>query len=96
MLFSRAVRLDFPDDENEEDMVALVPYIDLINHNPNSESRIRGVSEGTRIPGISEPERSVVVRSDRRRGAFRSKDERRYFNKYEQIYISYGRHLRVM
>ena len=59
-------------------MVALVPYIDLINHNPNSESRIRGVSEGTRIPGISEPERSVVVRSDR------------YFNKYEQIYISYG------
>jgi len=79
VLFSRAVRLDFPDDLDDEDIVALVPYIDLINHNPNSESRIRGVSEGPSIPGISEPERSVVVRSDR------------YFNKYEQIYISYGR-----
>lgn len=80
VLFSRAVRLDFPDQEDfEEDIVALVPYIDLINHNPNSESRIRGVSEGPNIPGISKPERSVVVRSDR------------YFNKYEQIYISYGR-----
>lgn len=80
VLFSRAVRLDFPDqDDFEDDIVALVPYIDLINHNPNSESRIRGVSEGPNIPGISKPERSVVVRSDR------------YFNKYEQIYISYGR-----
>lgn len=80
VLFSRAVRLDFPDqDDFEDDIVALVPHIDLINHNPNSESRIRGVSEGPNIPGISKPERSVVVRSDR------------YFNKYEQIYISYGR-----
>lgn len=79
VLFSRAVRLDFPDDLDAEDIVALVPYIDLINHNPNSESRIRGVSEGASIPGVSEPERSVVVRADR------------YINKYEQIYISYGR-----
>ncbi|CAE7308108.1 LSMT-L, partial [Symbiodinium pilosum] len=79
VLFSRAVRLDFPDGPDEEDMVALVPYIDLINHNPNSESRIRGVSEGADVPGISSTERYVVVRSDR------------YYNKYEQIYISYGR-----
>ena len=33
-------------------MVALVPYIDLINHNPNSESRIRGV-------GGLDPQRSA-------------------------------------
>ncbi|CAE6920791.1 LSMT-L [Symbiodinium natans] len=79
ILFSRAVRLDFPDGAYEEDLVALVPYIDLINHNPNSESRIRGVSEGADVPGITATERSVVVRSDR------------YYNKYEQIYISYGR-----
>ncbi|CAJ1328780.1 unnamed protein product [Effrenium voratum] len=79
VLFSRAVRLDFPDDLDADDIVALVPYIDLINHNPNSESRIRGVADGPSIPGISTPDRGVVVRSDR------------YYNKYEQIYISYGR-----
>eukprot|EP00439_Symbiodinium_sp_Y106_P051294 s4326_g6.t2 len=79
ILFSRAVRLDFPDGQDEEDTVALVPYIDLINHNPNSESRIRGVSEGANVPGITSTERYVVVRSDR------------YYNKYEQIYITYGR-----
>jgi len=77
VIFSRAVRLDFPDSD-EDDIVALVPYIDLINHNPNSESRIRGVSEGAAVPGVSSYERSVVVLSDR------------YYNKYEQIYISYG------
>ncbi|CAE7455643.1 LSMT-L [Symbiodinium necroappetens] len=67
------------DGQDEEDTVALVPYIDLINHNPNSESRIRGVSEGANVPGITSTERYVVVRSDR------------YYNKYEQIYITYGR-----
>ena len=76
VLFSRAVRLDFPvawqssrlqhpsvgavllitrngeDGPDEEDMVALVPYIDLINHNPNSESRIRGVRSTDRKIGL--------------------------------------------
>ena len=33
---------DQDQDDFEDDIVALVPYIDLINHNPNSESRIRG------------------------------------------------------
>lgn len=36
------------DDLDAEDIVALVPYIDLINHNPNSESRIRGVGTSNR------------------------------------------------
>ena len=41
------------DGQDEEDTVALVPYIDLINHNPNSESRIRGAgSLRDEIPGV--------------------------------------------
>mmetsp|Transcript_7140 Transcript_7140/g.21789 ORF Transcript_7140/g.21789 Transcript_7140/m.21789 type:complete len:479 (-) Transcript_7140:149-1585(-) len=76
VLFSRAVRLDFPD---SEEFVALVPYIDLINHNPTSETYITGISEGVELPlGINEKEKYIVVRADR------------YYNKYEQIYISYG------
>jgi len=77
LLFSRAVRLDFEDTPG--DFVALVPYIDLINHNPGSETYIQGIVEGIELPfGINEKERFIIVRADR------------YYNKYEQIYISYG------
>ena len=40
---------DEDQDDFEDDIVALVPYIDLINHNPNSESRIRGVGATDRM-----------------------------------------------
>lgn len=76
-LFSRAVRLDFEDTPG--DFVALVPYIDLINHSPTSQTYIQGILEGVELPfGLVEKERYIIVRADR------------YYAKYEQIYISYG------
>eukprot|EP00929_Paragymnodinium_shiwhaense_P057779 TRINITY_DN28932_c0_g1_i1.p2 TRINITY_DN28932_c0_g1~~TRINITY_DN28932_c0_g1_i1.p2 ORF type:complete len:706 (+),score=239.35 TRINITY_DN28932_c0_g1_i1:108-2225(+) len=75
VLFSRAVRLNFDD---TPDFVALVPYIDLINHNPSSKTYITGGLEGVDIPGIRVKDRFVYVKADR------------YFQRYEQIYLSYG------
>lgn len=77
-LFSRAVRLAFPDEQKE--FVALVPYIDLFNHNPNANTYIKAVAEGTTALafGLDEKERSILVLADR------------YYDKYDQIYISYG------
>lgn len=76
VLFSRAVRLSPPD---MGDIIALVPYVDLINHNPASETYITGISEGVELPfGLTEKENFVIVRADK------------YYNKYEQVYLSYG------
>lgn len=77
-LFSRAVRLAFADEQKE--FVALVPYIDLFNHNPNANTYIKAVSESENnlAFGLDEKERSILVLADR------------YYDKYDQIYISYG------
>eukprot|EP00930_Biecheleria_cincta_P001586 TRINITY_DN102722_c0_g1_i1.p1 TRINITY_DN102722_c0_g1~~TRINITY_DN102722_c0_g1_i1.p1 ORF type:complete len:686 (+),score=137.47 TRINITY_DN102722_c0_g1_i1:53-2110(+) len=78
-LFSRAVRLAFPDDKKE--FVALVPYIDLFNHNPNANTYITAVCQAGNTAlsfALDEKERSVLVLADR------------YYDKYDQIYISYG------
>jgi len=84
ILFSRAVRLDFPTAEKTAfqtpgEIVALVPYVDLINHNPSSDTYIKGYVDGVQLPfGMTTTQADVVVSADR------------YYGEYEQIYISYG------
>lgn len=88
LLFSRAMRLDFEEpvdiigfgDEKPKtaDVVAMVPYVDLINHNPSSETIIRGAFEGYSIPGVRSAEKYISVKADK------------YYQQFEQIYISYG------
>lgn len=82
VLFSRAVRLDFGKKEGLDspgDIVALVPYVDLINHNPSSDTYITGYVDGVQLPfGMTTTQADVVVSADR------------YYGEYEQIYISYG------
>jgi len=84
IMFSRAVRLDYGEKrkETEDDLaqvIALVPYIDLINHQPQARTYIAGITEGVDMAlGLSEKERFVVLSSDR------------FYEKYEQIYVSYG------
>lgn len=75
ILFSRGVRLDFPD---RDAFVALVPYIDLINHAADSKTFITGVFGGAEIEGIRHKERFITVLADK------------FYDKYQQIFISYG------
>lgn len=75
-VFSRSVRFTFP---GEELQVALVPYIDLMNHNSRADTNIESESKYMNLPlGISEEERSIYVNADT------------YYNSFEQVYISYG------
>lgn len=76
ILFSRAARLDF---EDKKDIIGLVPYVDLINHQPSSQTYITGIRDGLELPfGVAEKENYIIVKADR------------YYNQYEQVYISYG------
>lgn len=72
MLFSRAARLSSKLSGEE---LALVPYADLMNHNPYSRTYIDAQRSG--MPLISRNE-EVAVYSDRP------------YKKFEQVFISYG------
>eukprot|EP00981_Chlorochromonas_danica_P001507 scaffold326_cov169-Ochromonas_danica.AAC.8 len=72
MLFSRAARLSSKQSGEE---IALVPYADLMNHNPYSNTYIDAQTSG--LPLISRTE-EVAVYSDR------------IYKKYEQVFINYG------
>jgi histone-lysine N-methyltransferase SETD3 len=72
MLFSRAARLSSKSGGEE---LALVPYADLMNHNPYSNTYIDAQKQG--IPLISKEE-EVAVYSDRS------------YRKFEQVFINYG------
>merc|ERR1719410_2100820 len=77
ILFSRAAKIDgFPD---LPEFVCLMPYIDLINHNPNADTYIVGMEEGVNVMGMGDKERFILVRADK------------YYDQYEQVYISYGK-----
>lgn len=78
ILFSRAAKIDgFPD---LPEFICLMPYVDLINHNPNSDTYITGTEEGVELPGgFGDKERFILVRADK------------YYDQYEQVYISYGK-----
>merc|ERR1719362_36663 len=78
VLFSRAARIDGFADLPE--FICLMPYIDLINHNPSSDTYIVGLEEGVELPmGMGDKERFILVRADK------------YYDQYEQVYISYGK-----
>lgn len=72
MLFSRAARLSSKIGGEE---LALVPYADLMNHNPFSNTYIDAQTSG--LPLISRTE-EVAVYSDRS------------YKKFEQVFINYG------
>jgi len=72
MLFSRAARLSSKSSGEE---LALVPYADLMNHNPYSNTYIDAQRSG--MPLISRTE-EVAVYSDRN------------YKKFEQVFINYG------
>lgn len=72
MLFSRAARLSSKISGEE---LALVPYADLMNHNPYSRTYIDAQRSG--MPLISRTE-EVAVYSDRA------------YKQFEQVFISYG------
>ena len=72
MLFSRAARLSSKISGEE---LALVPYADLMNHNPYSRTYIDAQRSG--MPLISRTE-EVAVYSDRP------------YKQFEQVFISYG------
>jgi histone-lysine N-methyltransferase SETD3 len=72
MLFSRAARLSLKIGGEE---LALVPYADLMNHNPYSNTYIDAQRSG--MPLISRTE-EVAVYSDRN------------YKKFEQVFINYG------
>jgi histone-lysine N-methyltransferase SETD3 len=77
ILFSRAAKIDgFP---GLPEFVCLMPYIDLINHNPNADTYIVGMEEGVNVMGMGDKERFILVRADK------------YYDQYEQVYISYGK-----
>merc|ERR1719375_369564 len=84
ILFSRSARVNYDTEQPDvtkraEDTILLVPYIDLINHNPSSRAYIEGAWVGVSLPlGLSEKRRVVQIRADR------------YYDKYEQIFLSYG------
>jgi len=88
LMFSRAMRLDFEEPADiigfgeekpqQSDIIAMVPYVDLINHSPTSETIIRGQYEGVSIPGLRTADKYIFVKSDK------------YYQQFEQIYISYG------
>jgi histone-lysine N-methyltransferase SETD3 len=73
MLFSRAIRLRSP---QRGEMLAMVPYADLINHSPFSQAYIEMREAGDWLFKTGEDE--VVLFADRR------------YRRMEQIYISYG------
>jgi SET domain len=72
MLFSRAARLSSKQAGEE---LALVPYADLMNHNPYSNTYIDAQRSG--LPLLSRTE-EVAVYSDRS------------YKKFEQVFINYG------
>jgi hypothetical protein len=72
MLFSRAARLSSKIGGEE---LALVPYADLMNHNPFSNTYIDAQTSG--LPLISRTE-EVAVYADRN------------YKKFEQVFINYG------
>ena len=72
MLFSRAARLSSKKGGEE---LALVPYADLMNHNPFSNTYIDAQTSG--FPLLSRSE-EVAVYSDRS------------YKKFEQVFINYG------
>ena len=72
MLFSRAARLSSKSSGEE---LALVPYADLMNHNPYSNTYIDAQKSG--MPLISRIE-EVAVYADRN------------YKKFEQVFINYG------
>jgi hypothetical protein len=72
MLFSRAARLS---SKSEGEELALVPYADLLNHNPYSNAYIDAQRSG--IPLISKTE-EIAVYADRP------------YKKFEQVFINYG------
>lgn len=72
MLFSRAARLSSKQGGEE---LALVPYADLMNHNPYSNTYIDAQKSG--MPLFSRKE-EVAVYADRS------------YKKFEQIFINYG------
>lgn len=72
MLFSRAARLTSKQSGEE---LALVPYADLMNHNPFSNTYIDAQKSG--MPLFSRKE-EVAVYSDRS------------YKKFEQVFINYG------
>ena len=72
MLLSRAARLSSKSNGEE---LALVPYADLMNHNPYSNTYIDAQKSG--MPLISRTE-EVAVYSDRS------------YKKFEQVFINYG------
>ena len=73
ILFSRAIRLD---GLSGGDMIALVPYADLINHSPFSTAYIQAQLGKKSIFGDEQDK--IVVFADRT------------FKKMEQIFVSYG------
>jgi len=77
ILLSRAVRLGKTDDPDM--FIALVPYVDLINHNSFSDTYIDVLEEGQDLPlGLTTKEKFIVVQADK------------FYTQFEQIYISYG------
>eukprot|EP01036_Dinobryon_divergens_P035263 gene35263-45663_t len=72
MLFSRAARLSSKSSGEE---LALVPYADLMNHNPYSNTYIDAQRSG--LPFVSRTE-EVALYADRS------------YKKFEQVFISYG------
>eukprot|EP00931_Biecheleriopsis_adriatica_P010440 TRINITY_DN111516_c0_g1_i1.p1 TRINITY_DN111516_c0_g1~~TRINITY_DN111516_c0_g1_i1.p1 ORF type:complete len:704 (-),score=118.61 TRINITY_DN111516_c0_g1_i1:66-2105(-) len=77
ILTSRSVRLEYEDRDDSD--ISLVPLLDLINHNPDMTTCIAAELEGVKLPmGLETQERCVVALADK------------YYDKYEQIYISYG------
>merc|ERR1711871_1388999 len=74
ILFSRAARLTSKLDGEE---LALVPYADLMNHNPYSNTYIDSQTSGGITSFINKKE-EVAIYSDRS------------YKKFEQVFISYG------
>eukprot|EP00635_Sarcinochrysidales_sp_CCMP3193_P002732 CAMPEP_0118908752 /NCGR_PEP_ID=MMETSP1166-20130328/11617_1 /TAXON_ID=1104430 /ORGANISM="Chrysoreinhardia sp, Strain CCMP3193" /LENGTH=509 /DNA_ID=CAMNT_0006848151 /DNA_START=173 /DNA_END=1702 /DNA_ORIENTATION=+ len=74
ILFSRAIRLS----SGSQELLALVPYVDFINHSPFSSSYVGLEDAPPRMPWDPVLEDHVVLYADRS------------YKKFEQIFISYG------
>lgn len=74
-IVSRSVKVKFQD---MDEFLAMVPFVDLINHNPLTETNIKGVKEGYEVPLLREQDRYVRVKADK------------FYEEFEQIYVSYG------
>jgi histone-lysine N-methyltransferase SETD3 len=72
-LFSRAIRLR---NLRQGEILAMVPYADLINHSPFSQAYIDARESGDWL--FKNGEEEVILYADRR------------YRRFEQVYISYG------